>query len=77
MGCVHTVQGRDFRYVGVLLGDDIDVGNGIINANDEIKNSYFILLTRGMHGHGLYTSNLNLKKYIQRYIKRKMVKKVK
>ncbi len=74
VGCVHTAQGRDFKYAGILFGDDIDVVNGKIIATTETLRSYFILLTRGIYGHGIYTSNENIKKYINNFISKKITK---
>lgn len=28
MGCIHTCQGLEFDYVGVIIGDDLRVKNG-------------------------------------------------
>ncbi len=69
IGCVHTAQGRDFKYVGVLFGNDISIDNGKIIATDEVKNSYYILLTRGIFGTGLYTNDPKLKAYFKKKIK--------
>ncbi len=73
VGCVHTVQGRDFRYAGVMFGNDIKIRNGRIIASEEIKNAYFILLTRGIQGHGIYTDNIELREYIKNFIKDRVV----
>jgi uncharacterized protein len=27
-GCIHTCQGLEFDYVGVIIGDDLRYGNG-------------------------------------------------
>ncbi len=29
-GCIHTTQGLEFEYVGVIIGDDMRYGNGHI-----------------------------------------------
>ncbi len=71
VGCIHTVQGRDFKYAGVLFGDDIDFNEGKIIATDEVKNIYYVLLTRGIYGHGIFTRNEKLRKYINDFLDKK------
>ena len=33
IGCIHTCQGLELDYVGVIIGDDLIVRNGIIQTN--------------------------------------------
>lgn len=72
VGCVHTAQGRDFKYAGIIFGNDIKFNNGKIIATDEVKNIYFILLTRGIWGHGIYIEDQSLKEYFVGFINRKI-----
>jgi len=39
VGCIHTCQGLEVDYVGVIIGDDLDVLNGklITNPNGRAK----------------------------------------
>ncbi len=30
VGCIHTIQGYDLNYVGVIIGDEISLNNGVI-----------------------------------------------
>ncbi len=30
IGCIHTVQGLDFQYIGVIIGPDLIVRNGVV-----------------------------------------------
>ena len=41
IGCIHTCQGLEFDYVGVIIGDDIRYENGkiIINNNETVLNN--------------------------------------
>ncbi len=73
VGCVHTAQGRDFKYVGVIFGNDIDIIDGKLIASNETKNIYFILLTRGIWGHGLFTKNKKLNEYFKNFVSSKMM----
>ncbi|MGL1937229.1 MAG: DUF2075 domain-containing protein [Fibrobacterales bacterium] len=36
-GCIHTCQGLELDYIGVILGDDLVVRNGIIQVNPECR----------------------------------------
>ncbi len=68
VGCVHTAQGRDFRYAGILFANDIkEDGQGNIIADPEVINSYFILMTRGIYGHGLHFSNESMNSRFKRF----------
>ena len=91
-GCIHTVQGLEFDYVGVIIGDDLRYENGHIvtdaskraksdkslqglsNMSKEerqkiedrlIKNTYKVLMTRGMKGCYVYCTNKSLSDYLK------------
>ena len=93
VGCIHTLQGVDLNYAGVIIGDDIyyDPNEDKIKVNTEnykdingtpilgtdmndtqlteyIKNIYYVLLTRGIHGTYIYVRDKNLRAYLQKYI---------
>ncbi len=97
IGCIHTCQGLEFDYVGVILGDDIRYEDGMIVtdaskraktdsslkglkskypdpkeaarvADRIIKNTYRVLMTRGMKGCYVYCTNHSLNEYIRRMI---------
>lgn len=38
-GCIHTCQGLELDYVGVIIGDDILVRNGILTTNPHARAS--------------------------------------
>ncbi len=85
IGCVHTCQGLEFDYVGVIIGDDMRYENnaiitdaskrastdrslwGIKSYKDKdearriadriIKNTYKVLMTRGMKGCYVYCTD--------------------
>lgn len=102
-GCIHTVQGLEFRYVGVIFGDDIRYENGRIvtdvtkrastdasvrglktkikksgksdtdsemtpyekTADSIIKNTYRVLMTRGVKGCYIYCVDKALNDYMR------------
>lgn len=96
VGCIHTSQGLELDYVGVIIGNDLRFENekiitdytkraktdqslkGIkklmkedperaLNLADEIiKNTYRVLLTRGQKGCYIYCEDKELEKYIKR-----------
>lgn len=99
-GCIHTVQGLEFDYVGVIIGDDLRYENGKIITDytkrarsdtslngikkiatergkrvaDEIagaiiKNTYRVLMSRGMKGCYIYCTDDKLRDYIKNTIK--------
>jgi Uncharacterized conserved protein len=92
VGCIHTCQGLEFDYVGVIIGDDLryenghvitdknmisndDKSSGIrtckspILADELIKNTYKVLLTRGQKGCYVYCKDKALSDYIKSIIK--------
>jgi hypothetical protein len=53
--CIYTAQGFEFNYVGVIWGEglryDPDAGKWLaISARSLVKNTYRMLLTRGLKG---------------------------
>ncbi len=102
-GCIHTCQGLEFDYVGVIIGPDIRYdpstntiitdaskraktdsslkGLKIGRTPDEqrnlaeriIKNTYRVLMTRGMKGCFVYCTDKNLSEYIRRMSKHRDV----
>lgn len=95
IGCIHTCQGLEFDYVGVIIGEDLRYKNNKVisdfnkraktdqslkgikklykkdkekaleKADEIIKNTYRVLMTRGMKGCYIYCVD----KALQRYIK--------
>ena len=86
IGCIHTVQGIDLDYCGVIIGKDMTYENGRIvfhkeahpksdlagirTASDEdaetwIKNTYYVLLTRGIKGTYIYCEDDALREYLK------------
>ncbi len=86
IGCVHTCQGIDLDYCGVIIGKDITYENGklvfhknihpksdksgIRTANDLdaetwIRNSYYVLLTRGIKGTYIFAEDEGLRDFIK------------
>lgn len=92
-GCIHTCQGLEFDYVGVIIGDDLRFdGNHIVTnatkraktdqslkglkskyskeeaavvADRIIKNTYKVLMSRGMKGCFVYCTDKSLEQYFQ------------
>lgn len=86
IGCIHTCQGVDLNYCGVIIGKDIVYRDGTIQfdksmhpntdrsgirtASDEeaerlIKNTYYVLLTRGVLGTYVYCEDEALNEYLK------------
>lgn len=86
IGCIHTCQGIDLDYCGVIIGKDITYENGkIVFHKDEhpgtdlagirtasdidaetwIKNTYYVLLTRGIRGTFVYCEDEALNEYLK------------
>ena len=86
IGCIHTCQGIDLDYCGVIIGKDVTYENGKIvfhknehpdtdfagirTANDVdaetwIKNTYYVLLTRGIKGTYVYCEDDALRDYLK------------
>ena len=89
IGCIHTCQGIDLDYCGVIIGKDITYENGKlvfhkeehpgtdlagirtasdIDAKTWIKNTYYVLLTRGVKGTFVYCEDEALNKYLKSLI---------
>lgn len=104
IGCIHTCQGLEFDYIGVIIGDDLRYEDGQIitdytkRAEDDyttnakardnylrthsnnlqqlayeldriIRNTYRILLTRGMKGCRVYCTDSELANYLEMRIR--------
>lgn len=99
VGCIHTCQGLELDYVGVIIGPDLVVRNGVVitdhtkrastdqslkglknfiamNKNDAlkkadmiIKNTYRTLMTRGMKGCYIYSTDPETQEYFRDKIK--------
>lgn len=95
VGCIHTCQGLDMPYCGVIIGKDMtynrergclefhkdtgvttDTASGIHQANTSpelaarlIRNTYHVLLTRGMKGTYVYCEDPALRDYLKSLLK--------
>ncbi len=95
VGCVHTAQGLEFDYVGVIVGDDLRFEHGQIVtdytkraksdaslkgikslaktdperarriADEVIRNTYRVLMTRGMKGCYVFCTDRALSEYLK------------
>lgn len=95
VGCVHTAQGLEFDYVGVIIGDDLRFENGSVItdhtkrarsdaslkgikslekrdperarrvADEVIRNTYRVLMTRGMRGCFVFCTDPALSEYFR------------
>ena len=87
--CIHTIQGLEVEYAGVIIGKDItynkntgniefhpeenahtDTASGIRNAPKDlaeklIRNTYKVLLTRGVKGTYIYAEDDDLREYLK------------
>ena len=89
IGCIHTCQGIDLDYCGVIIGKDITYEDGKIvfhkeehpkddlagirtasdvDAETWIKNTYYVLLTRGVKGTFVYCEDKALREYLKSFI---------
>lgn len=87
VGCIHTCQGLDMQYCGVIIGKDVrfengrivfdqsqiaksDLSSGIRTCKDPemairlIRNTYNVMLTRGMRGTFVYCEDEGLRVYL-------------
>jgi hypothetical protein len=97
-GCIHTCQGLEFDYVGVIIGDDLRFDGehivtdaskraktdqslkglksnyskeeGVKIADRLIKNTYKVLMSRGMKGCYVYCTDDRLRDHLKRYQKK-------
>ena len=89
IGCIHTAQGLDLNYCGVIIGKDLrydknnkklvfdktmnaktDIASQIKNCDDLtaerlIRNTYNVLLSRGMKGTFVYCEDPDLQEYLK------------
>ena len=95
VGCIHTCQGLEFDYVGVIVGDDLRFENGRVItdrtkraksdqalrgvkklaesdparaeriADELIRNTYRVLMTRGMKGCYVFCTDPELAGYLR------------
>ena len=87
VGCIHTCQGLDMNYCGVIIGKDLiyrdghicfdksanaktDTNSMIRKSDDDIaahliRNTYNVLLTRGMKGTYVYCEDEPLREYLK------------
>jgi uncharacterized protein len=95
VGCVHTAQGLEFDYVGVIIGDDLSVRGGAVVtdyskrarsdqslrgikkrakedpaaaqrvADSVIRNTYRVLMTRGLKGCFVFCTDPALAEYFR------------
>jgi len=90
VGCIHTIQGIDLNYAGVIIGSDLrfdgkelvfdktknarsDNTSGIRTAEESlakklIRNTYNVLLTRGIYGTFVYCEDKALANYLRTII---------
>jgi len=98
VGCIHTCQGLELDYVGVIIGPDLIVRNGRVItdgtkrastdrslrgiakdlragkpsalkiADQIIKNTYRTLLTRGMKGFFIFSTDSETQDYFRNHL---------
>jgi hypothetical protein len=98
-GCIHTAQGLELDYVGVIVGKDLRLVHGDVitdvdkrSKNDVsvrgwktkvkqgdkevmarvdriIRNTYKVLMTRGMKGCYVFFEDDSLRDYFNKFIK--------
>ncbi|KAK4448999.1 hypothetical protein QBC34DRAFT_464269 [Podospora aff. communis PSN243] len=76
VGSIHTVQGYDLNYLGVIIGPDLrnNPRLGLVYTDDDllrfITQIYAVLLTRGIRGTYVYACDEDLRSYLQTFIPR-------
>lgn len=100
IGCIHTCQGLEFDYVGVIIGNDLryeegriitdytkraktdqslrgirkmyreDPQDALSQAEEIIKNTYRVLLSRGMKGCYVYCEDKKLAEYLKQRLEK-------
>lgn len=95
IGCIHTCQGLELDYIGVIIGPDLVIRNGVVVTNGAkrsstdasikgykgllktdpsaarkkadliIKNTYRTLMTRGMKGCYVFSTDPETNRYLQ------------
>ena len=100
VGCVHTSQGLEFDYVGVIVGDDLREHDGVVVtdrtkraksdaslkgiktmmkadperatrvADEIIRNTYRVLMSRGLKGCYVFCTDARLATYLRARIPR-------
>jgi DUF2075 family protein len=92
VGCIHTCQGLEFEYVGVIIGKDLRYENGHIVtdykmrartdkslnglgklsdksiADTLIRNTYKVLMDRGLKGCYVYCEDKALGDYLRSFL---------
>jgi len=90
IGCIHTIQGLDLNYAGVIISNDVfinsegklDFDRNTHPARDKaftsktpddickriIRNTYNVLLSRGIKGTYIYCENDEVRKYIENFL---------
>lgn len=106
IGCIHTCQGLELDYVGVIVGHDLRYKNGRVvtdfrehpgrdkamqglrqlykkdpvsadrKADELIKNTYRVLLSRGMKGCYVYFCDPHMAAYARSLLVQKVIKHV-
>ena len=95
IGCIHTCQGLEFDYVGVIIGDDLRYEDGTVVtdaskrartdqslkglkkqypdtteagrvADRIIKNTYKVLMSRGMKGCYVYCTDPGMREHLRK-----------
>ena len=66
IGCIHTSQGYDLNYVGVLFGPEIDYkpGEGIVVYESKIKDSSVGHSLQGLSGAALASKKKEIRNYV-------------
>lgn len=93
IGCIHTVQGMEFNYIGVIIGKDLIYTDGAVHTDQSaisqddktsgirtcrnretadklIRNTYKVLLTRGLKGCFVFCEDNALRDYLRSYLPR-------
>jgi DUF2075 family protein len=75
IGCIHTCQGLEVDYIGVIVGPDLIVRDGKVVTRPAfrsyriIKNTYRTLMTRGMKGCFVWSADQETREWFRYNLK--------
>jgi SOS-response transcriptional repressor LexA len=71
VGCIHTTQGYDLNYTGVIFGKEIsyDKEKNENELKEFIVNIYKTILLRGIKGTYMYICDPNLREYFKEHVR--------
>ena len=80
IGCIHTCQGLELDYIGVIIGNDFIVRDGKVviqplehpSRDKALSSTYRTLMTRGQKGCFIYCTDQETREYFQQIAGRQL-----